>query len=488
MNPKKEALSEIVGSHQLYDDPKILNAYSRDQSFALPIKPCLIVKTEDARQVEQIVKWANQTQTPLVPVSSGPPHFHGDTVPGAPETIIVDLSAMKRIIRINRRNRMVIIEPGVTYSQIQPELAREGLRLSTPLLPRPNKSVIASLLEREPTLIPRHQWSMLDPLRCLEVVWGDGQRFTTGEASRPDALEEEWEMKMAQVAPEGPAQVDYYKLVSAAQGSMGIVTWASIKCEVRPELHKLFFVPSSRLENLIDFTYQLLRLRFGDELLLLNRLNLMDILEGEAGNVRALIEKLPPWILMLGVAGRSILPKERVEFQEKDITDLAQQYGLQLLPAISGASSAEALEAVLNPSKKPGWKLGSKGGCQDIFFLTTLDQTPRFVAAMHSVADSHEYPASQIRIYIQPVHQGVSCHCEFRLPFNPSDTAETKRMRQLLLHASQELMKQGAFFSRPYGIWADMAFNRDAQTTIVLKKIKKIFDPNGIMNPGKLCF
>jgi FAD/FMN-containing dehydrogenase len=61
-------------------------------------------------------------------------------------------------------------------------------------------------------------------------------------------------------------------------------------------------------------------------------------------------------------------------------------------------------------------------------------------------------------------------------------------MRQLLLHASQELMKQGAFFSRPYGIWADMAFNRDAQTTIVLNKIKKIFDPNGIMNPGKLCF
>jgi FAD/FMN-containing dehydrogenase len=49
-------------------------------------------------------------------------------------------------------------------------------------------------------------------------------------------------------------------------------------------------------------------------------------------------------------------------------------------------------------------------------------------------------------------------------------------------------MHQGAYFSRPYGIWADMAFNRDAQTTLVLKKVKKIFDPKAVMNPGKLCF
>jgi FAD/FMN-containing dehydrogenase len=61
-------------------------------------------------------------------------------------------------------------------------------------------------------------------------------------------------------------------------------------------------------------------------------------------------------------------------------------------------------------------------------------------------------------------------------------------MKGLYVKASEELLKQGAYFSRPYGIWANMAFNRDAQTTAVLKKIKGIFDPNNIMNPGKLCF
>jgi FAD/FMN-containing dehydrogenase len=50
------------------------------------------------------------------------------------------------------------------------------------------------------------------------------------------------------------------------------------------------------------------------------------------------------------------------------------------------------------------------------------------------------------------------------------------------------MLRQGAFFSRPYGIWANMAYNRDAQTTEVLRKLKDIFDPHNVMNPGKLCF
>ncbi|MFX0115974.1 MAG: hypothetical protein ACFFB3_15595 [Candidatus Hodarchaeota archaeon] len=37
---------------------------------------------------------------------------------------------MKRIVRVDRRNRMALIEPGVTFSELQPELARNGMRVS----------------------------------------------------------------------------------------------------------------------------------------------------------------------------------------------------------------------------------------------------------------------------------------------------------------------------------------------------------------------
>ena len=110
-----------------------------------------------------------------MPVSSGAPHFHGDTVPSAPGAVMLDLRRMDKILRVDRRNRMVVIEPGVTYPQLQAALAAQGMRVTPPLLPRANKSVVASLLERQPTLIPRYNFDLPEPLRDCGVVWGSGE-------------------------------------------------------------------------------------------------------------------------------------------------------------------------------------------------------------------------------------------------------------------------------------------------------------------------
>ena len=488
MNNTKEQLIEIVGQENVVDDPEILEAYSRDESFSLPVRPCLVTKPKNADEVQAIVKWANQTQTALVPVSSGPPRFRGDTVPSAAGAVIVDLSAMKQIMRIDRRNRVAMIEPGVTYPELQPELAREGMRLSMPLLPRANKSVVASLLEREPRLVPRYQWTALEPLRSLEVVWGDGEKFRTGDPGNWSSFEEAWKKKLAPIGGGGPGQTDFWRLVSAAQGSMGIVTWVSVKCELLPQIHKLFFVSSKRLEDLINFAYRLLRFRFGDELLILNNFSMATIIGGGPDRIRASAVELPPWAVLVGIAGRDRLPRERVKFQEKDISDMAQQLGLRLTPEIPGARNSEMLQAMRNPSREPYWRLDFKGGSRDIFFVSTLDRTPEFVKTMQSVAEACQYPASEVGVYLQPMHQGASCHCEFNLSFDRNSPKETARIRDCFTQASETLLGKGAFFSRPYGMWANMAFNRDAQSTAVLKQIKTIFDPNNVMNPGKLCF
>ena len=478
-----------MGKEKVINKQKILDRYSHDNSLASPMRPRLIVEPRNADDVQKTVVWANQTKTPLVPVSSGEPHFRGDTVPSVPEAVIVDLRRMDKIIRIDRRNRMVVIEPGVTYAQLQPALAEQGLRLSTPLLPRQSKSVIASLLEREPTLVPKYNYTLPEPLRCLEVVWGNGEILRTGEAGGYyPTLEQQWEMGLAQVFSGGPGQVDYYRLVSGAQGSMGIVTWASVKCEILPKVHRFFFIPADDLKGLIECAYRLLRVRLGDEFLVLNSANLAAILSRDADGIQALKSKLPPWVIIMGIAGRDLFPGEKVDFQEKDARDIVQQFGLKLLPAVSGIRARQIMSTILNPSPVPYWKLTYKGGCQDIFFMTTLDKTPEFVDTVFAAANALRYPVSDIGIYLQPQHQGTSCHCEFNLPYNSGNKIETDRVRQLLEKCSEALIKQGAYFSRPYGIWADMVYNRDARNKEMIKTIKGIFDPNNILNPGKLCF
>jgi FAD/FMN-containing dehydrogenase len=384
---------------------------------------------------------------------------------------------------------MVLIEPGVTYAQLQPALAEEGLRLSTPLLPRQSKSVIASLLEREPTLVPKYNHTLLEPLRCLEIVWGNGEILRTGEAGGYyPTLEQQWEMGLAQVFSGGPGQVDYYRLVSGAQGSIGIVTWASVKCEILPKVHRFFFIPADNLKGLIECAYRLLKVRLGDEFLVLNSANLAAILSGDADGIQALKNKLPPWVIVMGIAGRDLFPEEKVDFQEKDTREIVQQFGLELLPAVSGIGGGQVMSTILNPSPVPYWKLTYKGACQDIFFMTTLDKIPEFVNTVFAAANALRYPVSDIGIYVQPQHQGTSCHCEFNLPYNSKNKIETDRVRELLETCSEALIKQGAYFSRPYGIWADMVYNRDARNKEMIKTVKGIFDPNNILNPGKLCF
>ncbi len=61
-------------------------------------------------------------------------------------------------------------------------------------------------------------------------------------------------------------------------------------------------------------------------------------------------------------------------------------------------------------------------------------------------------------------------------------------MKDLSDDLAANLMAAGAYFSRPYGSWAQPVYNRDAASRDALRKVKAIFDPAGILNPGKLCF
>jgi FAD/FMN-containing dehydrogenase len=291
-----------------------------------------------------------------------------------------------------------------------------------------------------------------------------------------------------QADPRGPAETDWYRLVSGAQGSMGIVTWASVRCEILPKVHRLFFLSAQNLLDLIDCAYRLLKARLGDEFLLMNNSNLACLLGETADEIRTLKEEFSPWVILIGIAGRDILPEEKVETQEKDIRDIAQDSGLRFVPVIPGPSGKKVLDVLLRPSREPYWKFTYKGGCQDIFFLTTLDQTPGFVKTTYTIAEELQYPSSEIGIYIQPQHQGVACHYEISLPFDSNSMMEAARVKKFFVKASEELIKKGAYFSRPYGIWAAMAYHQDAQSTTLLKEIKKVFDPNHVLNPGKLCF
>ena len=198
---------------------------------------------------------------------------------------------------------MVIVEPGVTYGELQKALKKEGLMLNVSLAPRAEKSVVASILETEPRLNPNMQWNSSDPLRCTEVVWGDGTLMRTGEiAGTPsnipgsEAIATQQANHGWQIIQNGPDTVDYYRLLTGAQGTIGIVTWASLKCAILPEIHNMHLLPSDDPDKIIDFMYKIVHLRFGDSLFMMNNFALACLMGDNSEDIKALRSELPAWV------------------------------------------------------------------------------------------------------------------------------------------------------------------------------------------------
>jgi FAD/FMN-containing dehydrogenase len=484
----KSRLAEFLKQEQISDQPLVLEQYSLDHSFHPRSSPFLAVFPTSREQVQAIVKLAGESRIPLVPVSSGPPHSHGDSVPEQ-GGIIVDFSRLRRIIKIDEMSRYAWIEPGVTFGELMPELKKRGLKLDAPFLPRASKSVVTSRLEREPVVIPKYQYDYIDPLLTLEVVYGTGEDFRTGSASGPGPLDT---LKADKVNPWGPGSIDYFRLVSGAQGTLGLVTWAITKVEVLPSIHELYFVPLKEAKKATDVMNQLLRRRVADECLALNNVNLAAILaENLPGDYLELKKDLAPWTLLVCISGFRLRPEERIAIQKKYLFEICENLGVKpsiVLPGVEGREAA-IRDLLTGPwLKEPYWKLRNKGGCHDIFFLSALSQAAGFSQIMQAVAADQNYPLEDIGGYIQPMVQGRGCHCEFSLFFDESNPSEKEKVECFFMKASEILMHNGAFFSRPYGPWAKMVYANNAPEVEALKKLKDIFDPHNILNPGKLCF
>lgn len=484
----RNGLAGVVGPGHFSMDADTLAGYSSDVSFISGHSPLLIVYPENREEVQRIVRLAKEYEIPLVPVSSGPPRFNGDTLPER-DSIIVDFSRMKRIIHIDPVNRAVMIEAGVNYGELIPELKKHGLKLITPLLPRASKSVVTSRLEREPLLVPKYQFDYVDPLLTLEVVYGTGDDFRTGSASGPGKLED---LKSDKVHPWGPGFIDYFRFLSGAQGTLGLVTWIVTKVEVLPKLRELVFIPLENTRKLTAPMNVLLRRRVVDECLALNNVNLATILaENMPNDYSALKKNLPPWTVIICISGYDRRPEERVRIQERYLLEICKDLDFNASTSLPGAEGKEerVLELLSGVwEKTPYWKLRRKGSSHQIFFISPFSKVTELIACMKDTAVKHDFPPDEMGCYVQPVVQGRGCHIEFNLPCDESDTAEMAGVKELFADASEALMKNGAYFSRPYGSWADMVYNGHTELVTALRKLKGIFDPNNILNPGKLCF
>ena len=480
-----DRLQEKIPSGTLSVDPGELTTAARYGWGQQGRLPTCILRPGNSDELGALLQYANEVGLSLCVTSSTGNHRRGG-ITNSGEYLLIDLSHWKKIDLIDRRNRVCRVEPGVTYSELLAALETRRMTIPAPLAPRNGKSVLAAVIDREPSTWPNKQWDSGDPVASTEFFFGSGERFRTGAAGGPGSLEQQRRSGGAQKHSSGPSQSDFHRVVQGSQGTMGIVTWVTLRTEILPMVQEAFLLGAGRLEDLLDFMYAVQRRQLGEQAFVLNRTAAALLMcRGRSRVFETLSASLPEFMVLQNIAGFERLPKERLGFHKRDIELLAQQSGLRLEPCLGQLSATDLRDQAERPCGRVDWREALRGACFSIFFQTTLDRTPSFLKGFAETAAEMGFDRSQIGVYIQPIVQNHACHMEFLIPFEPGPQTAGPSWGQLERRATGRLMEAGAFFSRPYGVAGDLVWARNPGNTRLVRAVKGIFDPRGVLQREK---
>lgn len=116
---------QIVGKENVLISKEALRAYSYDGTTSWIHEPDVVVFPTSTRQVAAIVKIANEERIPITPRGGGT-NVSGGSVP-IQGGIVLCTTRMNRILKIDKENLSCTVEPGVVLLDLRNRLAREGL-------------------------------------------------------------------------------------------------------------------------------------------------------------------------------------------------------------------------------------------------------------------------------------------------------------------------------------------------------------------------
>ena len=118
-------LSQRLGAHKIVDDPDLLAELAKDESQAAPCMPDLAVRAASAEDVRVVLELAAAHDVPVV-ARGGGTGKSGGAIPAC-GGLVLDLRRMNRIVEIDRENLVAVAQPGVITGELQAAVEAEGL-------------------------------------------------------------------------------------------------------------------------------------------------------------------------------------------------------------------------------------------------------------------------------------------------------------------------------------------------------------------------
>ncbi|MBW1838545.1 MAG: FAD-dependent oxidoreductase, partial [Deltaproteobacteria bacterium] len=135
-----KALQDVVGTENVSDDEVVCQSYSRvnwlpsgflqRERLGTDMRPVCVVMPGSAEEVQAVVRIANRYKFPFIPRGSG---YTFQAFPAGAGYVVIDPKRMDRIIELDGRNMYAVVEPYISFAELQTEAMKKGLTCPSPL-------------------------------------------------------------------------------------------------------------------------------------------------------------------------------------------------------------------------------------------------------------------------------------------------------------------------------------------------------------------
>ncbi|MCL6625780.1 FAD-binding oxidoreductase [Alicyclobacillus shizuokensis] len=452
MNLQEALMSIIPDPERVSSSPSVREQHGRDLSYHHPHLPDVVVFATSTREVSEVLKFANTHRVPVVPFAVAS-SLEGHIIP-VHGGISLDLNRMNQIVEVCPNDFLVRVQPGVTREQLNATLKTYGLFF--PVDPGANASLGGMAATNASGTTAVRYGAMRTQVLGLEVVLADGRVVRTGGMT----------MKTS-------AGYNFTHLFIGSEGTLGVITELTLR---------VYGIPEQTVAARAVFA------------------NLDAACQAAYGIIGAGIS-----------VGRVELVDERTVAAVNRFKQTAYEETPTLFLEFSGSRAAVQAEVQL------AQEICEEEGCRAFVFETEGDARARLWEARHAAAlaimqtapgKRHKatdvcVPLSKMPEAIRFAQQTIDRHGiygailghvgdgNYHVSFmvDPDDEREVAVAEQVNDEIVEYALAVGGTCTGEHGVGLGKIKHlarEHADLLPLMKAMKAVLDPNGILNPGKV--
>ncbi|HEY6986603.1 MAG TPA: FAD-linked oxidase C-terminal domain-containing protein [Rhodanobacteraceae bacterium] len=445
-----EPLHTLFGAALVTDEAERL-VYGYDNSRREAVPDAVVFPTSHD-QVPELVRAARAHRVPLIARGRGT-NTTGASVP-VDGGIVVSFERMNRIVAIDPANRLAVVEPGVLNADLQAALRPHGLFWPPDPTSAPYCTIGGNLACNAGGPRAVKYGATRDNVLGLRAVAGTGQSFRCGTRTT-----------------KGSVGYDLTRYLIGSEGTLALITEATLKLTPKPSAIRTLRADYIDVAAAAEAVARIMAQPVTPCALEFMDAAAVELAREHGGDIPAGIDAL----LLIEVDGEESALAASVD----SVSHAARVRGLIQLRAAANAAEGAALwnaRKALSPALRT---ISPHKINEDV--VVPVSRVPQLIERLRLLADRHALPI---------VSFGHAGNGNLHVNLLPRDEAERERAHACLAEVFKAVIELDGTLSGEHGIGTAkrdfMAQAIDAQALDLMRGIKRVFDPDGILNPGKL--